>query len=242
MSGQAMRLLAKLHIWLGWVIAVPLLLWTVSGLVMVARPLDEVRGTTLLKNPEPRALPPGWLAAQLIEGGDRPVEMRTRMQGNSAVTSAIYADGKVERYFATTGARVPEIDVAAARTIVAMEVAGGDRVASVTFFDGKRPPLDLRRPIPVWQVTLANGTRVYVGRDSGAIEAVRTRWWRVFDFFRGLHIMDLETREDTHHPVLVAFTVLAVAMTLLGTALMFRRRKARLQSAAAPVEPSGTAA
>lgn len=237
-----MRILAKLHIWLGWLIAVPLLLWTVSGLVMVARPLDEVRGTTLLRNPEPRALPPGWLAAQLIEGEDRPVEMRTRMQGNSAVTSAIYADGKVERYFATTGVRVPEIDVAAARTIVAMEVAGGDRVTSVTYFDGKRAPLDLRRPIPVWQVTLENGTHVYVGRDSGAIEAVRTRWWRVFDFFWGLHIMDLETREDTHHPVLVAFTVLAVAMTVIGSVLMFRRRKARVRPAAPPVGPVETSA
>lgn len=224
MGARAMRVLAKLHIWLGWLIAVPLLLWTVSGLVMVARPIEEVHGSNLMRNPEPRALPPGWLAAQLIEGEDRPIEMRTRMQGNSAVTSAIYADGKIERYYATTGARVPEIDVAAARTIVAMEVAGGDRVTSITFFDGKHPPLDLRRAVPVWQVTLANGTRVYVGRDSGAIEAVRTRWWRLYDFFWGLHIMDLQTREDTHHPLLVALAALAVAMTLLGTVLMFRRR------------------
>ncbi|AKM09618.1 PepSY domain-containing protein [Croceicoccus naphthovorans] len=229
-----MRLLAKLHIWLGWIIAVPLLFWTVSGLVMVAKPIEEVRGTHLIKTEAKRPLPPGWLAAQLIEGEDRPVEMRTRMQNNSVVTSAIYADGKIERYFARSGERVPEIDMAAARTIVAMEIEGGDRIAETKFFDAEHAPFDLRRPIPVWQVTLEDGTHVYVGRDSGQIEAVRTRFWRVFDFFWGLHIMDLQEREDTHHPLLVAFTVLAVLMTLMGAVLMFRRRKARVKTRPAP--------
>ena len=39
--------LARWHIWLGWLVGVPLLLWTLSGLVMVARPIEEVRGTSL---------------------------------------------------------------------------------------------------------------------------------------------------------------------------------------------------
>ena len=224
-----MRLIAKLHIWLGWVIAVPLLLWTVSGLVMVARPIEEVRGTHLLKNPDPRPLPPGNLARMLIEGEERPVELRTRMQGNSAVTSAIYADGKVERYFARSGAPVPEIDQAAARTIAAMEVKGGDKVAALAHFDAEHPPLDFRRAVPVWQVELEDGTRVYIGSDSGAIEAIRTPYWRLFDFAWGLHIMDLENREDTSHPLLIAFTALALLMVTMGSILMFRRRKARVR-------------
>ena len=37
-----MRRLARWHIWLGWLIGVPLLLWTFSGLWMVARPIEEV--------------------------------------------------------------------------------------------------------------------------------------------------------------------------------------------------------
>ena len=228
MSQKTMRLFAKWHIWLAWLAGVPLLMWTVSGLVMVAKPIEEVRGSHLLKNTEKRAIPPGHLARMLIEGEDRPVELRTRMQGNSAITSAIYADGKVERYFARSGAPVPEIDVAAARTIVAMEIDGGDEVSEIRFFAPDEVPLDFRRPIPVWQVVLKDGTHVYVGRDSGAIEAVRTRWWRLFDFMWGLHIMDLEEREDTHHPILVAFAALSVVFSLIGIALMFRRRKPRV--------------
>lgn len=233
-----MRVLAKLHIWLGWLIAVPLLIWTISGLVMVARPIEEVRGEDYRKNTQPRPIPAGWLAAQLIEGEDRPVELRTRMQGNSAVTSAIYADGKVERYFARSGQPVPEIDLAAARTIAAMEIKGGDDIASITAFDAEHAPAELRQATPVWQVVLADGTRVYIGRDSGEIEAIRTGWWRLHDLMWGLHIMDLQGRKDTHHPLLVLFAALAVVMSVIGSVLMFRnRRRAALATPPMTGEP-----
>ena len=39
--------LHKWHIWLGWLVGVPLILWTASGLFMVARPIEEVRGEHL---------------------------------------------------------------------------------------------------------------------------------------------------------------------------------------------------
>ena len=42
-----MRRLARWHIWLGWLIGVPLLLWTASGLFMVAWPIEQVRGGQL---------------------------------------------------------------------------------------------------------------------------------------------------------------------------------------------------
>ena len=41
------RQLFRYHVWLGWLVGIPLLLWTVSGLVMVARPNDIVRGSDL---------------------------------------------------------------------------------------------------------------------------------------------------------------------------------------------------
>ena len=98
---------------------------------------------------------------------------------------------------------------------------------STTQYAAADVPFDFRRPLPVWQVALADGTHVYIGTETGQIEAVRTRWWRVFDFMWGLHIMDLQTREDTHHPVLVFFAALAGIGAMFGCILMFRRRRAR---------------
>ena len=36
MHPKLMQRFARWHIWLGWAIAVPLVMWTLSGLVMVA--------------------------------------------------------------------------------------------------------------------------------------------------------------------------------------------------------------
>ena len=45
--------LRRWHIWLGWLVGVPMLLWTVSGVVMVVKPIEEVRGAALLAELRP---------------------------------------------------------------------------------------------------------------------------------------------------------------------------------------------
>jgi len=64
----------------------------------------------------------------------------------------------------------------------------------------------------------------------GEIVARRTSWWRVYDLMWGLHIMDLQGREDTNNPWVVSFGVLALAMVLLAMALLpmtIRRRSGK---------------
>jgi hypothetical protein len=46
----------------------------------------------------------------------------------------------------------------------------------------------------------------------------------------GLHIMDMQSREDTHHPLLIGFAALAFTGTLMGTILLFRRRRVGVRS------------
>ena len=45
--GAVRSRLRRWHIWLGWIVGIPMLVWTLSGLVMVARPIEEVRGEHL---------------------------------------------------------------------------------------------------------------------------------------------------------------------------------------------------
>lgn len=225
--GNTMRRFARWHIWLGWLTGVPILLWTVSGLVMVARPIEEVRGEHLRRDLVSEQLPPGRPAAIEIEPDAVPgvTEIRTAMLNGRAITMVTRADGSISRHDALTAETLPPLSDVEARLLVAKRIVGGDHVLSVRLTSADDPPLDFRRPVEAWQVTLADGTRVYVARDSGEIAAVRTRWWRVFDVMWGLHIMDLQTREDTHHPILIFFAALAVIGSLLGLTLLFRRRR-----------------
>jgi hypothetical protein len=228
--GKWMARYARWHIWLGWLVAIPLVLWTASGLIMVAKPIEEVRGTTLRIEPEkrqalggnPRPIPIG------TGGSPQVVELRSFVQRGRPVTLATAPDGRVTRYDAATGAALPLLGEQEARAVVAASVKGGNRIAAMRAFEGEGAPIDYRRPSPVWQATLADGTRVYVNRQSGEIDAVRTRWWRFYDVMWAIHIMDLETREQPHNPLTVTFGALALLGSILGSVLLFRRRKARV--------------
>lgn len=225
---QYMQRFAKWHIWLGWLVGFPILMWMATGLFMAAKPIEEVRGNHLriAQEEQPLVLPGSTLASE-----DFPLkEMRAVMQDGRAVAILTGMDGSVRRVDMESGAALPALTANDARRITSEQIKGGDAVRSVTGFAADDVPFDFRRPMPVWQVALEDGTHVYVGRDSGQIEAVRTRWWRGFDFMWGLHIMDLQTREDTSHPILIIFAVLGLIGALLGCILMFRKRKARVTS------------
>lgn len=226
---RIMQRISRWHIWLGWLVGLPVLMWTVTGLVMVAKPIEEVRGNHLRKDVPERALPADTeIAVSLPAESTRPVRaVTTQVERGETITRIAYMDGTTARYRPDGSAMGPLSEVEA-RLIVAEGIAGGDKVTATARFAAEDVPFDFRRPLSVWQVALADGTNVYVGTETGQIEAVRTRCWRTFDFVWGLHIMDLQTREDTHHPILIFFALLAVIGALFGCILMFRRRSARV--------------
>ena len=228
MRSPLMVRLAKWHIWLGWLIGMPIVMWLATGLIMVSRPIEEVRGEHLRRDlpAEPLVIEGSALAA----GDANLAEMRVTMQAGRAVAILTGIDGGVRRVDFVTGTPLPPLDAAAARALVAARIVGGDKVERVTLFPAEATPFDFRRPLAVWQVALEDGTNVYVGRDTGTIEAVRTRWWRAFDVAWGLHIMDLSEREDTSHPVLILFAAISLTGALIGCVLMFRRRRVRVKA------------
>ena len=201
------------------------MLWTISGLVMVARPIDTVRGNDL--RIERQTIPlPRLNPAPVLKDIDVPStvkEIRTFMQRGRPVTMVTRLDGGMTRFDAANGLPIPPIDEQQAREIVAEGIVGGRDVVGTKLFAPAHVPFDFRKAMPVWQVRLADGTHIYVGRDSGEIEAIRTRYWRFFDVMWGLHIMDLQTREDTHHPILIGFTLAAALASVLAVLLMIAR-------------------
>lgn len=223
-SRRLMALFARWHIWLGWLVAIPLLLWIVTGLSMVLKPIEEVRGEHLRVERPAEVIPAATPLISELPLADA-AEVTERMEGGRLVAHVKFADGRQVRY--TQQGPLRPVDAEEARAIAAMNVRGGDQVIKSEFFAAQDSPLDFRKRLPAWRLTLADGTYVYVGHDTGRVEAIRTRWWRFYDLMWGIHIMDLQTREDTHNPFVMTFGLLALAGALLGAILLFRRRKAR---------------
>jgi hypothetical protein len=220
----ARALLARAHIWLGWIVGVPLVLWTGSGLFMVSQPIDVVRGEHL-KRPAAALVLSGPVIAPVT--GPRPVKSMTieaRPDGPKWVIA--YADGGARLADPATGALLPVINGATAAMLARAAFAGAGQLKSLERTSADAPPIDLRRKRPAWRATFDDGTRLYIDAESGAVLATRTSLWRLYDFMWGLHIMDLQTREETSHLLLIAFAGLAFVAVLVGLILLpIRRRK-----------------
>lgn len=222
-----MRTLARWHIWLGWLVAVPFILWTVSGLWMVARPIEEVRGGALRK--EASALPTGLTPVLPKFMPTRTERLELVMRADHPVWVIQTKEGAVRVADAATGLAMPDINAALARRISDHALVSPGKVVAVQRYAGDANPLELRRGRPAWGVRYADGVHLYVDAESGAVLAVRTPQWRLFDLMWGLHIMDPAGREDTSHPLLIGFAILSVLGALFGTVLLFRRRRAPLR-------------
>lgn len=219
---RLMLKLARWHIWLGWLAALPILIWTISGLFMTLRPIEEVRGETLRKPPLPISAQglvfprqTGPIAkVALVEQQGRPVWL------------VAGADKSQRRYSASDGAALGPVLAPEARELAQAVYAGPARLEAMTRFSADAPPADLGRPRPSWQAHYSDGTNIYIDADTGEVMALRTGWWRAFDFMWGLHILDPVEREDTSHPLLWITSIFAVITSLFGTVLLFRRRRA----------------
>lgn len=216
--------LMRWHVWLGWLIGVPIIIWTASGLLMVVQPIETVRGTHL-RSATPvldaiRPVPP------MLDG--RQAKSLTLQQNSAGPFWVIaYADGGRRRADAETGVLLPPVSGAEANRLASAARAGEAAIRSVTLFAADQAPMEQRSGRPSWQVVFDDDARFYIDADTGETLAVRTRFWRAFDFMWGLHIMDLQTREDTSHPILIGSAVLALLGSILGFVLLFTRRRRR---------------
>jgi hypothetical protein len=224
------RTLHKWHVWLGWLVGVPLILWTLSGLFMVLIPIEEIRGEHL------RAELP------VLEAGLNPVPPAMEIRGVKTLTLEsqpsgpvwviAYNDGGMRRADIRTGGLLPPVGAAEARSLADGYYAGSEKITAVKKFAADIAPFDLRRERPSWQVSLSEGTQLYIDADSAQLLAIRTNRWRAFDFMWGIHIMDLQTREDTSHPILIGFAALSLIALLMAFAMQIWRQRRRRRTAA----------
>lgn len=226
--GAVRSRLRRWHVWLGWIVGIPILLWVLTGVLMVAKPIEEVRGNHLLREPSPMRLtaPP---IPPAIEGVPlKTLALEQRAGGPRWVVTL--RDGTTRLADPLTGALLPPLSATDAMREVMDRYTGNARIQSVTGTDPAKPPLELRHDVATWKVSLSDGTNFYVDQTSGMIHAKRTAWWRFYDLMWGLHIMDLETREDAHNPLVIGFGIASLVMAIIALIqlpLTIRRKRKR---------------
>lgn len=225
----------RFHRYMGVVVGIQILFWTLSGLYFSWFDLDEIHGDHNRAPRAPLIIDPNWTSptvaltqaaamdsvAGLLDfdlldvNGSRTYHLRyVNGQGDpiSVLADAVTGNlrGPIRRDEAVAMARqsfLPQVQVS--------------RVAFLT--DEMVDPHHEYRggPLPAWQVHFdhPSGTRVYISATQAKIIAHRNLKWRIFDFLWMFHTMDYRSRDDFNNFLLRSFSVLGLVTVVSGFVL-----------------------
>jgi ferredoxin len=109
-----------------------------------------------------------------------------------------------------------------ARAIATRDYAGDGQIANIV--EGMAPDLETRNNSgPYWRVNFDDeeSTSIYVSASSGEVLQRRNSYWRTFDFFWMLHIMDYSGHQDFNHPLIILFALTAIWIGISGMIILF---------------------
>ncbi len=225
------------HRWLGLIVSLQLLAWSIGGFMFSVLDIENVRGE-LDQNTEdrpPLRLDRVWLSVNEAAAAAEAVgvklgsvrEMRLRERFDRTVFELLDGDGQpLGAVDAATGefmARVSEEEVEAAARA---DFSHDSPVIAITLLEGEAPSEFRDGPMPVYQVILDHpkNPHLYISPITGDVLKRRNKVWRLFDFFWMLHIMDYRNRSDFNHWLLTVMSLLAVLTSASGLVLWWWRR------------------
>ena len=220
------RLMSQIHLWLGIAIGVQVMLWLISGLMMVLWPIETVRGEHLRHAEAESAI--DWagdalpLATILASQDTAVMSARTGRLAGRPVWRLETAEGP-QMVDARTGEDLTPVDENLAREIALERYAGRGAVTEQVRIE--TPPREAGLTVPAWRFEFGpeDPATLYINSRTGELRAVRTTLWRVYDVFWGLHIMDWSTRENFNSWWIKATSVLAILFGLAGVVLTVYR-------------------
>ena len=218
-----MLFVRKLHKWLGLIVGVQMLLWTLSGLIFAWLDHHRVNAEHSVREVEPKQ----------IDVSAAPAEPSTWLTGSATpiydiqLTSLL--DEPVWRVESAGGVALHRMDGAPilldermVRELALRRYVGLGVLESISFEGGST--MEARGAGAVWRAQFDDNapTTMYFAAEDGRLVATRNSTWRWFDFFWMLHTMDYRGRDNFNNPLVITFGTAALWLALSGFLLLFR--------------------
>ena len=207
----------KTHRWLGVLIGIQFLGWTISGLYFSWSDIDEIHGDHFLDesasqgywNTNIGVLPD---SLNLYDLGIRVIENQTYLWVNDSVLidprTGINKDGVTQAEAESIARNMIRQDIPLLSSELITEVGNHHEYRG--------------RPLPVWAVHFdKERLTAYISQRDGSFQRVRHRSWRWFDFLWMFHTMDYENRDDFNNTLLRIISLMGLFTVTSGFVLFF---------------------
>ena len=207
----------KIHRYLGLIIGIQFLIWTISGLYFSWTNLDEIHGDQFMKNPISKISFSGLSGLEEIPG-------ITKLELLNIANEPFYWVNEKQLYNAKNGNKLDEITEQQAIEVVNFHLKEDLTISTIEKIENIGPHHEYRgKPLPAYAIHFNHPEKItaYVSAKNGKFQRVRHSSWRIFDFLWMGHTMDYNGRDNFNNILLRVFSLFGVLTVLSGFSLWF---------------------
>lgn len=224
---EIVRATRKWHRYLGLILGLQFLMWTIGGLYFSWTNIDEIRGDNL-KNSAQKIpyhldyVPPQLFLKDHITERDSLISLELSTILQQPIYRIQYGNSKQKQVLlvdAITGKKRKELTKEEAIAVAKEKLNVTAELTEVEYITETGNHHEYRgRPLPAYAITFDQpaNTTVYVSVDYGNVQTFRNNQWRVFDFFWMLHTMDYQERDNFNNLLLRAFSLFGLFTIFSG--------------------------
>ena len=203
----------KTHRYLGLIIGIQFLAWTLSGLYFSWTDLDEIHGDQFLKTDPKAKNYSNLLPLDSIAEGIEEINLV------SIKAEPYYWINNSNLYHAQTGQLKQQLTEDEAIAVAQEHLISGLEIEKIELIEETGPHHEFReRPLPAYAIHFKHPDLLvaYVDASSGIFQRVRHQSWRWFDFLWMTHTMDYQGRDDFNNILLRIFSLFGVFTVMSG--------------------------
>lgn len=238
----------RTHRYLGVIIGIQFLMWTLGGLYFSWSDMDVIHGDPYIQQGHSISYEKSWESpTQVIQKiknlhNDLIID---KIQIVSILEDPVYQifytskDNKyIQLAYAETGLFRLPLSSGEAKKVAANSFQPQSNINSIALIDTENINAHHEyrgSPLPAYAVTFDHPTRsvLYISKELGTLQKIRIDKWRAFDFLWMLHTMDYRSRDDFGNVLLKTFSILGLATIFSGFTLfitsspLLKKRKNR---------------
>jgi hypothetical protein len=234
------RKIRKTHRWLGVILGIQFLLWTIGGLYFSWSNMDEIHGDHHKAHIHPLSAnldlaSPKEIIEQIKQKDSvnfifdiRLIQILHRPFYQITYSKEHDRGKKVQLANAKTGELRSALAKDEAIEIAKKSFTTDVPVKNVEYLTTTNGHHEYReQPLPAYAITFEHpsNTTVYVASELGTVQKFRNNKWRIFDFLWMLHTMDYQNRDNLSNWLLRAFSIFGLFTISSGFILFFASRK-----------------
>ena len=232
----------KAHRWMGVILGIQFLFWTISGLYFSWSNMDEVHGDHHKAHIHPLTsnmnLASPQQSIEKIKAKDSinyVFDIHLIQILGKPVYQIVYSKEhdrgkKTQLVNAETGDLLSPLTEKEAVAIAKINFSDTAKVTKIEYLTATNAHHEYReQPLPAYAVSFENpsNTTVYVASELGTVQKFRNTKWRIFDSLWMLHTMDYQSRDNISNWLLRIFSIFGLLTVVSGFVLFWvsRRKK-----------------